>query len=193
MRLNYLPRLFLAILLLALVGCSSSTNITAYPNPTTANTLPPTNTPIISTPLPLTPTSTFAKKWEVNTSTPISTADPNFLSGTLATIAKNNALNYSDEDLFKVLVSQWLEKYKTGVISSNPITDYRVENVFIDHANELKTVAFVEISVQYVDYSINWSTITIRLSDSNDPWRHVGGLVAIYREGEYILLRWQTI
>jgi len=131
--------------------------------------------------------------WAVITSTPISTADSNFLGGDLATIAKNAALNYSDEELFKVLVSQWLEKYKTGFISSNPIKDYRVDNVFIDRANELKTVAFVEISVQYVDYSINWSTITIRLSDSGDPWRHVGGLFAIYREGEYILLRWQMI
>ncbi|MBI5963559.1 MAG: hypothetical protein HY863_08815 [Chloroflexi bacterium] len=198
-RLNYLPSLIIIALLFTLASCVPNTTSPAYPNPATANTLPLTTTPvtvitpIIFTPLPVTPTSTFAKKWEVNTPTPISTADPNFLSGTLATIAKNNALNYSDEDLFKVLVSQWLEKYKTGVISSNPITDYRVDNIFIDHADELKTVAFVEISVQYVDYSINWTTITIRLSDSNDPWRHVGGLFAIYREGEYFLLKWQTI
>jgi hypothetical protein len=115
------------------------------------------------------------------------------LSGDLATIAKNDVLNYPDEELFRVLISQWLEKHKTGVYPSNPIKDYRVDKIFIDQASELKTVAFVEISIQSVAYSIDWTTITIKLSDSNDPWEHVGGLFTIYKEGDYIILRWQMI
>lgn len=92
MRLKRLLLLPLFTLLFSLVGSTSKTNPIAYPNPAAATITPST----------VTSTSTFAKRWEVTTSTPISTADPNFLSGTLATIAKNNALNYSDEDLFKV-------------------------------------------------------------------------------------------
>lgn len=182
-RLNNLPLMTLAILLFTLVGCGPNTNPTAYPNPATVTSLTP-----IATPLPITPTSTFAKKWEENTPKPMSTR-ANFEIDHLAFLSSKDALDYSDEELFEVLISQWLEKYKTGVISSDPIKDYRVDKVTINQANEYKVIAWVNFSIQLVEYSDNWSVMTMGFGDSNDPWDHLAGLFDIYQEGGNVWLK----
>jgi hypothetical protein len=183
--LSYLTSLIFIALLFALFGCASSTNLTAYPNPTTATASPS------ATPLPATPT--FIGKWKTNTPKPISTRAVNLVMGDLASLASKDVLNYSNEELFKLLMGQWLEKHKTGVIPTDTIKDYKVDKVTIDQVNESKVVAWIDFSIQPVEHLSNWSVITMRFADSNDPWDHIGGLFAIYREGEYILLRWQTI
>lgn len=171
---NYLPKIFITALFLTLASCVPNSSLVSYPNPATV-------TPV------------FIGKGITNTPKPISTLAVNFMRGNIASIANKDVLNYSNEEIFKVLISQWLEKYKTGVIPSDPIKDYTVDKVIIDQVNDSKVTAWIEFSIQPIEYSSNWSTITMKRADSSDPWDHMAGLFTIYQEGGYIWLKHQTI
>ena len=169
MRPNYLPQFFLAILFLVLASCVPNSNSASYPNPATA-------TPV------------FIGKGITNTPKPISTR-ANFEIDHLATLPSEDFLNYSEEELFKLLTSQWLEKYKTGVIPSDPIKDYRVDRVTMKQAEGSKIMALIEFSIQPIEEFSNWSPITMKFADSNDPWDHLQALFTIYQEEGYIWLK----
>ena len=171
---NYLQKIFLTILFLTLTSCVPNSNPASYPNPATA-------APV------------FIGKGITDTPKPISTLAVNFMRGNIAFIASKDVLNYSNEEIFKVLISQWLEKHKTGVISSDPIKNYIVDKVIIDQVGDSKTTAWIEFSIQPIEYSSNWATITMKFADSSDPWDHMAGLFTIYQEGGYIWLKHQTI
>jgi hypothetical protein len=176
---NYLPKIFITTLFLALASCIPDKNTASYPNPTT------TTSPLA--------TPTVIGKGITDTPKPISTIAVNFMRGNIASIASKDVLNYSNEKIFTVLISQWLEKHKTGVIPSDPIKDYTVDKVIIDQVGVSKTTAWIEFSIQPSEYSTNWSTITMKFADSSDPWDHLAGLFTIYLEKGYIYLRWQPI
>lgn len=169
MRPNYLPQFFLAILFLVLASCVPNSNPISYPNPA------------IATPV-------FIGKGITDTPKPIST-HANFEIDHLSTLPSEDFLNYSEEGLFKLLASQWLEKYKTGVIPSDPIKDYRIDRVTMKQAVGSKIMALIEFSIQPTEYSSNWSSITMKFADSNDPWDHLQALFNIYQEEGYIWLK----
>ncbi|MFZ5878665.1 MAG: hypothetical protein ACOY0R_04795, partial [Chloroflexota bacterium] len=115
-----------------------------------------------------------------------------FGQGDIAEIASQDALNYSDEELFDLLVSQWLEKYKTGAIPNNTISDYRIDEIDIDQGpkKEFTAVAWIYYSIQIVGkHSGNWSSLITRASDATDPWEHLLTVFGIYQDGDSLKLR----
>ncbi len=166
---NYLQKIFLTILFLTLTSCVPNSNPASYPNPATA-------TPV------------FIGKGITDTPKPISTR-ANFEIDHLATLPSEGFLNYSEEELFILLASQWLEKYKTGVIPSDPIKDYRIDRVTMKQAEGSKIMALIDFSIHPIEEFSNWSVLIITHSNPNDPWDHLQALFTIYQEEGYIWLK----
>ncbi len=183
-RIHYFSYLVLVAFSFALVGCAANVTVSPYPNPVTI-----TASPI---PTPLSSTSTPSGKNRIVPTIPglpPQSRDP--WQGDLAEIESNNAINYTEEELFILLVSQWLQKHKTGVIPTDTISDYRIDEVTIIQGpkKEFKAIAWIIFSVQPVTYSVHWASITVRLSDPGDPWTHVGGHFGIYQDGNSLKLK----
>lgn len=183
-RIHYFSHLVLVAFSFALVGCAANVTVSPYPNPsivTASSTTLPARTPVpFGKNKPATPTRYYPP-----------TLARDFGQGDIAEIASQDALNYSDEELFELLVSQWLEKYKTGVISNNNISDYRIDEVKIDQRprKEFEVVARVFFSIQPVDKLGNWAPMVRKHSDSTDPWEHLSTIFGIYRDGDFLKLR----
>ncbi len=185
MRKNIQP-LLLVVLLLLLIGCATNPTISPYPNPivTVSSTF---------TLRPLTPIPYGNSKYPTATRYYLPTLAPDFGRGDIAEISSQDALNYSDEELFDLLVSQWLEQYKTGAIPNNIISDYRIDEIEIDQRpkKEFEVVAWVFFSIQPADKHLgNWATLVRKHADSNDPWDHLSTIFGIYRDGDTLKLRW---
>ena len=167
---NRFSQLIFAALLFTLISCAHAAQSSAsYPNPTTA-------TPV------------FIGKGITDTPKPISTR-ANFEIDHLSNLPSEDFLNYSEEGLFKILVSQWLEKYKTGVIPSDPIKDYRIDRVTMKQAEGSKIMALIDFSIHPIEEFSNWSVLIITHSNPNDPWDHLQALFTIYQEEGYIWLK----
>ncbi len=186
-RIHYFSHLVLVAFSFALVGCATNVTTSPYPNPpiATASSTPtlPARTPVpFGKNKPATPTRYYPP-----------TLARDFGQGDIAEIASQDALNYSDEELFELLVSQWLEKYKTGVILNNNISDYRIDEVDIDQRprKEFEVVARVIFSIQpNSEHLGNWGTLVRKYADSTDPWDHLSTTFGIYRDGDFLKLRW---
>lgn len=116
----------------------------------------------------------------------------NFGVGDIASIARQNVANSSNEEIVKLLVGQWLEGYKADATSREAIKDYSIEEVFIrNHPNDSDSeiIATVAFSVQLVKYSDNWVSIATKDHDENDPWWHLGATFSVIPDGEYFRLR----
>lgn len=185
MRKN-IQSLLLVVLLLSLVGCSTNVTISPYPNPPVATV---SSTPTLH---PLTPIPFGKNRQATPTRYYPPTLAPDFGQGDIAEIASQDALGHSDEELFDLLVSQWLEKYKTGTIPNNTISDYRIDEIGIDQGpkKEFTSVAWVYYSIQIVGkHSGNWSSLITRSSNATDPWEHLLTVFGIYRDGDSLKLR----
>lgn len=186
-RTIHLPQLIFVAFLLTLAGCTTHTTVSPYPNPPIATAL---STPTLPsrTPVP------FVKYSRQATPTRYypPTLAPDFGQGDIAEIASQDALGHSDEELFNLLVSQWLEKYKTGTIPNNTISDYRIDEIGIDQGpkKEFTSVAWIYYSIQIVGkHSGNWSSLITRSSNATDPWEHLLTVFGIYRDGDSLKLR----
>jgi hypothetical protein len=52
---------------------------------------------------------------------------PSFGKGDIAKVPRKEVENLSDEEIIKLLMSQWLEGYKTNTSSQDAITDYKLK------------------------------------------------------------------
>lgn len=166
---RYLPQLIFIALIFLASSCAPAIQATSYPNP-----LPPveTKTPLATLSLDQTALPT-----------------PSFGTGYLANIAVNDVLNNSNEEIVKLLVSQWLEGFKTGMTSYDAIKNYSVDRVTIRSHDASEIIASVIFSIQPVEYSQNWASMVTSDSNSNDPWWHLGATFGIFRDGEYFRLK----
>ncbi|MFZ5878666.1 MAG: hypothetical protein ACOY0R_04800 [Chloroflexota bacterium] len=182
-RIHYFSHLILVAFSFALVGCAANVTVSPYPNPVTI-TASSISTPLSST---LTPSG----KYIAPTAPGLPPQSCDFGQGDLAEIESKNAINYTEDELFILLVSQWLQKHKTGVIPTDTISDYRIDEVTIIQGpkKEFKAIAWINFSVQPVAYSGDWASITVRLSEPGDPWTHVGGHFGIYQDGNSLKLK----
>ncbi len=182
-RIDYMLRPILVALLFILASCTSDISIHPYPNPVTI-TASSISTPLSST---LTPSG----KYIAPTAPGLPPQSRDFGQGDLAEIESKNAINYTEEELFILLVSQWLQKHKTGVIPTDTISDYRIDEVTIIQGpkKEFKAIAWIIFSVQPVTYSVHWASITVQLSEPGDPWTHVGEHFGIYQDGNSLKLK----
>ncbi len=184
MRKNIQP-LLLVVLLLLLIGCTTHTTTSPYPNPpiVTVSSIPasalPTLSPIGKSSKTATPTPTF------------SPPTTEYWQGYLAELENRDVSNHSDEELFDMLMRQWLEKFRIGLVPADAISDYRIDEITIIQRpkKEFKVIAWINFSVQPVAHSGDWASITVRLSDPGDPWSHVGGHFGIYQDGDSLKLK----
>jgi hypothetical protein len=116
----------------------------------------------------------------------------NFGVGNIASITRQDAANFTNEEIVRLLVSRWLESYKNDPASKDPIVAYSVEDIIIRNhpaSSTSEIIATVTFSVQPITNSNNWGSIMTKISDKNDPWWHLGATFNVIPEGKYFKLR----
>ena len=116
-------------------------------------------------------------------------ATPSFGKGDIAKVPRKEAENLSDEEIVKLLMSQWLEGYKTNTSSQDAITDYKLKEVFIQSSSPSSITAIVTFDVQPVGVPNNWAQIGIESVTENDVWWPLGGTFQVIMDDEYCVLR----
>jgi hypothetical protein len=168
---------FTSLLVFLLVSCAPSLSPSAYPNPVTA-TATPTLTAVKLIPRTLTPTDL-----------PPVPPSQDFGKGNLAEMGLDEVQNLSEEEIAKLLVSKWLESYKTDKSIPEAIDDYSVEKADIrSHPSDIEVIVTVQFSVVPVRYSANWVSMSIKAINSNDSWWYISGTFSVFQEeGNYKL------
>lgn len=117
----------------------------------------------------------------------------NFGVGDIASIARQDVVNSSNEEIVKLLVGQWLEGYKADMTNKDAIKNYSIEEVFINNqpnGSNSEIITTVTFSVQLVKYSDNWVSMATKDHDENDPsWWHLGATFNIVPDDEHFRLR----
>lgn len=177
----------LAAMLLIIAGCTISppsqgpeiyTNVptqTLILSPT--HIFPPSPTPTL---IPVIPTH-----YPMPTGLP--TSDSKRIEN-IASISREEAEQYSREELLKVLVSRWLEGYKHTSVSRSKIDDYYMGEVtIISHSTEpdADIIAWVDFSIQpTVQLYSNWAAWPTKDSNPDDPWWHLFQTFGVVRQGD---------
>ena len=167
----------LVLLVFLLVSCAPSLSPSAYPNPVTATALP-TLTAVKLIPRTLTPTDL-----------PPVPSSPDFLKGDLAQVSRNDVQFLSEEEIVKLLMSQWLERYmKEEPSSPESITDYSIEKVEVkSRLSDMEVIVHIQFSVIPGRSSFSsWVPITVKF---DEPWFRVAGYFSIFQDGEYYKLK----
>lgn len=116
-------------------------------------------------------------------------ATSSFGKGDIAKVSRKETENLSDEEIVKLLMSQWLEGYKTNTSSQDAITDYKVKEVFIQSSSTSSIVAIVTFDVQPVGVPNNWASIARGSITDNDLWWSCGGTFQVILDEENCVLR----
>lgn len=162
-----------ALLTFLLVNCAPRLAPSAYPNPVLA-TIPPNATRIMF------PTFT-------PTHLPPLPPSQDFGQGDLAQVSRNKVQSLSEEEIVKLLVGQWLQRYQDNQLSPEAITDYSIEKVEVrSRPSDTEVIVGVQFSVIPVRYSANWASIGV---GRNAPWEHVAGYFSVFQDGEYYKLK----
>ena len=165
------------LLVFFLVSCAPSLSPSAYPNPVTATALPtlfPTRTP---------------QKYRTVTPTDLPPLPPSqdFVQGDLAQAPLNEVHSLPEEEIVKLLVGQWLQRYLEDQSSPEAITDYSIEKVEVrSRPSDTEVIVTVQFSVIPVRYSANWASIGI---GHDDPWERVAGYFSVFQDGEYYKIK----
>ena len=175
----------LVLLVFLLVSCAPSLSPSAYPNPVTT----PPNT-VTAT---LHPIAVLLTEQILRTATP--TAAPpvppseDFTKGDLAQVSLDEAQSLSEEDIVKLLMSRWLERYmKEEPSSPESITDYSIEKVEVkSRLSDMEVIVHIQFSVIPGRSSFSsWVPITVKF---DEPWFRVAGYFSIFQDGEYYKLK----
>jgi len=175
------------ILVFFLVSCAPSLSPSAYPNPVTASPNPATAT--------LHPIAASLTEQILRTATPTAGSpvppSQDFLKGDLAQVSLDEAQSLSEEEIVKLLMSQWLERYMKEKTTPEAITDYSIGRVTVEsRLSDMEVIFFVKFSVIPVDrYWAIWRAFPGEPHDPNDPWFHIAGYFAIVQDGEFYKLR----
>ena len=175
------------------------------PNPGTL--LPSTTTQTETLPIPASPTITPTRVPKTPTITPVipthypmPTGLPTSFSGreNIASISREEAENYSREELLKVLVSRWLEGWKANTSSLNAIENYYMGDVSIrSHSTEpdADIIAWVHFSIKPISIPNDWAAWPGEIKE-NDPWWHLYQTFGVVRKGDTfrlsLLIGWGT-
>lgn len=179
------------------------------PNPGTL--LPSTTTQTETQPIPASPTITPTRVPKTLTLTPVIPTHYPMPTGLptsftdqrekIASISREEAENYSREELLKVLVSRWLEGFMNTAISREKIEDYYMGDVtIISHSTEpdADIIARVEFTIQpTVKIYSAWAAAPRSKQDNEkDPWWHLKQTFGVVRKGDTfwlsLLIGWGT-
>lgn len=181
------------------------------PEPTPGTLSPPTITQTETQPIPAPPTKTPTRVPKTPTPTPVIPTHYPMPTGlptsftdqreNIASISREEAENYSREELLKVLVSRWLEGFMNTAISREKIEDYYVGDVtIISHSTEpdADIIAWVEFTIQpTVKIYSAWAAAPRSKQDNEkDPWWHLNQTFGVVRKGDTfwlsLLIGWGT-
>ena len=99
----------------------------------------------------------------------------------------------SDEEIVRILVTQWLEHYKTqSSASSATIKDYQVEKITLYDAScdlFFEIVAGVQFSIIPAQVPSDYASFWTDQLDPNDVWWHIGAPFGVFKDGDYYRLR----
>jgi len=114
---------------------------------------------------------------------------PSFGKGDIAKAARKEVANLSDEEIVSRLMSQWLESYITNTSSQDAITDYKINEIFIQSSSPDSIIAIVTFAVQPVDVPNNWAPLVRGIVTEDDQRWPLGGTFRIIMDDEYCILR----
>lgn len=106
----------------------------------------------------------------------------------IASIVRHDVENLPDEEIVKLLVSQWLEGYKTEVSSQDAILDYEIDEVVIQTHLPDTFLAIVKFAILPSKVPNNWVCLLSKVVE-NDPWWYLSGAFRVIQDGEYFRLR----
>ena len=164
------------LLTFLLVSCAPSLSPSAYPNPVTATALP-TLTAVKLIPRTLTPTDL-----------PPVPPSQDFGKGDLGQVPLDEAQSLTEEEIVRLLMSRWLERYmKEEPSSPESITDYSVEKVEVrKRPSDTEVIVTVQFSVIPGRRTFStWVPMTVKF---DDPWFRVFGTFSVFQDGEYYKL-----
>jgi hypothetical protein len=129
-----------------------------------------------------------------SSSTPRIIPTSSFGVGDIASISLEEAANLSNEEIVRVLVSQWLESYKTDSSNPDAIVAYKVKEVSIQNPPAdvgSGMIAIVTFAIQPVGVPNNWASLPSENGgiSEDDPWWHLGATFKIILDGENLILR----
>ena len=197
-QINRLLKLVIAISVIALAGCSSENDIVAdtvdLPTdthvPSTATPIPPTDTPFPLTNTPVRPTDTPLPPSD----TPIPITDTptlpteeftrtvDYKDGYVAHIPISEAKDLSSEEIVKLLVTQYLEHYRTGTtLPEWKLFQYQIEKVTIRFEDKNGN-PFIKATVRYsVIPDTPWFSPAILITEKSCfPWYTYAKNYAVY-------------
>lgn len=134
-------------------------------------------TPATTPTLPVLPTDQYSRS-------------DDFGDGYIANIKVEDVNNNSPEEIIKILVTQWLEHYKTE--SSDPDTsliDYSIDEVFIKEnvSDDIYIiVAGVSFSIYPKKFPNNFGSFP---GEYVPPWDHISAPFGVIHIGDYYYLR----
>jgi hypothetical protein len=117
----------------------------------------------------------------------------NFGDGYIARVRIEDATNNSQEEIVTILVTQWLDHYKTqSQVPSATIKDYSVDkinllNPFCDQFFEI--VAGVRFSIIPVQVPNDYVGFPGEAINPNDVWWQLSAPFGIFKDGEFYRLR----
>jgi hypothetical protein len=119
--------------------------------------------------------------------------EDNFGDGYISRMKIEDVATKSDEEIVSILVTQWLEHYKTQ--SNAPIAtikDYKVEKITLYDAScdpFFEIVAGVRFSIIPAQVSNDYASFPADQLDPNDVWWHTGAPFGIFKDGDFYRLR----
>ena len=180
---------FISVPTETVVPASTTTQTETLPIPASP-TITPTRVPKTPTITPVIPTH-----YPMPTGLPTSFTDQR---ENIASISREEAENYSREELLKVMVSRWLEGWKANTSSPNAIEDYYMGDVSIrSHSAEpdADIIAWVHFSIKPISIPNDWAAWPGEIKE-NDPWWHLYQTFGVVRKGDIfwlsLLIGWGT-
>jgi len=200
-RTKRLLQIAIAISVIALAGCKAEKDVvTLTPEPpidtrvpSTATPIPPTDTPVLPTDTPPPPSDTpFPVTDAPALPTEEFTRTTTGGDGYVAHVPISEVEQKSHEEIVTILVTQWLEHYKTESSQLDAkLKDYKIDEIsIISDAEDISPfiIASVSFSVIPVQIPNMWRC---REMDINEPWCHSGLRFGVYGKvtGPYYWLR----
>lgn len=119
--------------------------------------------------------------------------EDNFGDGYISQIKIEDVATKSDEAIVSILVTQWLEHYKTqSNAPSETIKDYKVEKITLYDAScdpFFEIVAGVRFSIIPALVPNDYASFPTDQVDLNDVWWHIGAPFGIFKDGDFYRLR----
>lgn len=138
-----------------------------------------------STLLTLAPTQTMAPQGNLS-GNEFASRKNSFGDGYIAYIFTEEVKGTSSDEIVNLLVSQWLEHYKTESTTPDAIlADYTVDKITLTekrNENDPSILAWVQFSILPAQTPNPWASLPGEAINADDPWWHLEVLFGVYED-----------